>query len=128
MKVAAYLHLKYEAKELIKIYQKVLSAEVKRIYPYEEGVADNPSLLGKVFHAELVVGDLNLYVADTGIEPNFSSTKFVIEINDNEHAEANLTGLSDDGLLVNDLKKLSYGSTIGTVRDRFGITWDVVVC
>lgn len=106
----------------------VLEAEIMLESHFEEGMADDPNLLGKIFHAELKIADLNLYVADTGVKPDFSSTKFVVETQNKEQVESFLIGLSKGGKLISDLQKMPYGPTIGTVEDKFGITWDIVVC
>lgn len=128
MKVATYLDLKYDAEEFIIECQKVFGAEIMLKSHFDAGMTDDRKLLGKIFHAEMRIGDLNLYVADIGKEPNFSSTKFVVEIQSIEQAEIYLRSLSEDGKLISELQKLPYGPTIGTAEDKFGVTWDIVVC
>lgn len=128
MKVAAYLNFEFEAEAFIIMCKDVLGAEIMLDSRFEDGMADDPNLLGKIFHAELKIADLNLYVADTGVKSVFSSTKFVVETQNKEQAETFLIGLSKDGKLISDLQKMPYGPTIGTVEDKFGITWDIVVC
>jgi PhnB protein len=128
LKTAAYLELKNNAKDLIETYQSIFSAEIILEYQYNENMTNEKSLVGKIFHAEMKIGDLNLYVSDSGVEPSFQSIKFVAEISDPSEARRCFESLSVEGKIISDFKKLSIGPTIGTVEDKFGIRWDIVIC
>ena len=49
-------------------------------------MTQDPEMLGKIFHAELKIGDMNLYLADSGVEPSYPSMNFVVEINEGSEA------------------------------------------
>ncbi len=90
-------------------------------------MTQDTELLGRIFHAELKIGDLNLYLADTGVEPDFSAIKFVSETSDEEEAHQIFTALADEGQILSDFEKMSFGPTIAAVQDKFGIKWNIVI-
>ena len=114
MKVATYLDFKDNAKVAIQTYQAIFGAEVVCEYFYDENMTQDQELLGKVFHAELKIGDLNLYLCDVGKAPSFPSMKFVVEIRDESEA-------------LHDFEKMPYGPVIAQAQDQFGIRWEVVI-
>jgi len=128
MKAAVYLHAKLNAQEMIDTYKAIFPAEVVMNSPYEKGMTQNTALIGKVFHAELKIGDLNLYLADTDKDPDFSSIDLIAEINDEVQAHQIFDLLADGGEVVSPFTKMPFGPTIGLVKDKFGIRWDIVIC
>ena len=93
MKAATYLDFNHNAKDAIETYKTIFGAEVVCEYYYDESTTQDQDLLGRIFHAELKIGDLNLYVSDSGKEPSFSSVKFVVEIRDEVEARTGLENL-----------------------------------
>jgi PhnB protein len=128
MKAAVYLHAKLNAQEMIDAYKAIFPADVMMNSPYEKCMTQNTALIGKVFHAELKIGDLNLYLADTGKDPDFSSIDLIAEINDEVKAHRIFDQLSEGGEVVSSFTKMPFGPTIGLVKDKFGIKWDIVIC
>lgn len=128
MKTATYLLFNNDAKQAVETYKTVFGAEVVRQHLFEEGMTENPALLGKVFHAELKIGDLNLYLCDTDQEPSFESIKFVVEISDESVAREQLSQIAKHGKIIQDFKKMPYGPTIAQAQDQFGIKWELVIC
>jgi PhnB protein len=128
MKAAAYLLFKNDAKEAIDTYKFIFEAEVIQEHLFQEGMTDNPALIGKIFHAELKIGDLNLYLCDTEQNASFEAIKFVVETSDEDLAQAHFSKLSKHGKIIQDFTKMPYGPTIGEAIDKFGIKWDIVIC
>jgi PhnB protein len=128
MKVATYLNFNLNAQDVIDSYTTIFDAKVVLNMPYEEGMTETPALMGKVFHAELEIGDLNLYLADTGKEPDFSSVKLVAEISDADKAHQVFEQLAEGGKVLNPFEKMPFGPTIADVQDKFGIMWNIVIC
>lgn len=128
MKVATYLEFNLNATEVIETYQEVFNAELLLEYRFDEHMTDDEALVGKIFHAELKIGDLNLYLSDTNKSPSFNSMKFVVEITDKVEAKTCFDKLSRDGKVLSEFKKMSFGPEIAQVEDRFGLRWDIVVC
>ena len=128
MKVATYLEFKDNANEVIETYQSVLGAEILLKYVYDEDMTDDPALIGKIFHAELKIGDLNLYLCDSGVEPSFESIKLVTEIQDEAKAHEIFERLAVGGKVIREFTEMSFGPTIADVEDMFGIKWNIVIC
>jgi uncharacterized glyoxalase superfamily protein PhnB len=127
MKVAPYLHFKDKAQEATEIYQSIFEAKVINQYKYKEGMTENPALIGKIFHAELIIGDLNLYLCDTDQTASFESLKFLMEISDKDQAHF-FSKLSTHGEIIQGFTKMHYGPTNGKVEDKFGVKWHIVIC
>ena len=127
MKAAAYLNFKHNSKEVIKAYQEIFNAEVISEYFYDETMTQDQALIGKVYHAELKLGDLNLYLSDLGKDPSCDSQEFVVEFADESKAHECFKKLARDGEVISDFQKLPIGPKIAQVRDKFGIIWGVVI-
>ncbi len=128
MKAATYIHFKHNAKEAIHAYKAVFGAEVVSEYVYDNNMTQDQELLGKVFHAELRLGDLNLYLADSGADPAFPSTEFVVEFREKERAHKCFADLVQIGTVLSDFESMPYGPTIARAKDQFGIVWNIVIC
>ena len=87
-----------------------------------------PQLLGKIFHAELKIGDLNLYISNEEQQPSFDSIKFVAEIFLEGQAHFCFEKIVKNGKLISGFTKMPYGPTIAEADDQFGIRWNVVIC
>jgi uncharacterized glyoxalase superfamily protein PhnB len=127
MKAATYLYFKGQAKEVIEAYQTLFRAEVVCEYFYTEEMTQNPELYGKVFHAELKIGGLNLYLADWDKDSAFPSTKFVLEFPNEDEARACLEKITRTGKLVHDFCTVPGGPTYAGAEDPFGIEWNIVI-
>ena len=128
MKIATYLEFKDNAKAVMETYQAIFNAEVVLEYLYDAEMTDDPAMVGKVFHAELEMGDQNLYLCDSGVEPAFPSTKLVVETEDEGKAKEIFTKLAKGGKVIREFTKMSFGPTIADVEDKFGIKWNIVIC
>lgn len=128
MKVATYLEFKHNAKEAIETYKAIFNAEVTFEYFYDEKMTLDPEMVGKVYHAEMKIGDLNLYISDSGVEPSFTSMRFVVEIPEEAKARQIYEELAQGGKIISDFVKIPIGPTIAHVVDKFGIHWNIVIC
>lgn len=128
MNVATYLNFKHNAKEVIDAYKEIFNAEVICEYFYDENLTQDQVLIGKVYHAEMKLGDMNLYLSDLGKDPSFDLLKFVIEFSEESKAHECFEKLAQEGVVLSDFQKLPIGPMIAQVRDKFGVIWDVVIC
>jgi len=128
MKAATYLEFKHNAREVIQTYESIFEAEIVCQYDFTADMTQNQELVGKIFHAELKIGDLNLYLSDSGVAPDFSSIKFVVEFRDEEGAHQCFEKLVQHGKAIRDFEKMPFGPTIAQAKDKFGIKWEVVIC
>lgn len=128
MKVATYLYFNHNAKEAIETYKAIFGAELVCEYLYNDNMTQSQELIGKIFHAELKIGDLNLYVADSDEETSLSSVRFVVEFSEESDARECLDRIAQNGHVVSDFERMPFGPTIAQAQDKFGVTWDVVIC
>lgn len=127
MKVATYLNFNLNAQDVIDSYKAIFNATEAMKMLFEEGMTDNPALVGKVFHAELKISNLNLYLSDTGIEPDFSSIQLAAEFSDSEKAHQVFERLAEGGKIISPFEEMSFGPTIASVQDKFGVTWALII-
>lgn len=128
MKTATYLEFIDNAKEVVETYHDVFGAEIVREHFYTAGMTGDPNLIGKVFHAELKIGDLNLYLCDTGKALSLDGLKFVVEIQDESEARECFRRLVEHGREISGFRKMPYGPMVAQAEDKFGINWEVVIC
>ncbi len=126
MKFALYLHMDGRAEELMDHYIEVFDGEELFRMHYTQEVTEDENLLGKIFHAEMILGEFRIYVTDSkGKVDNIYN--LVFETESLEQAKDVLHKLSKGGTLNRDMTLMSYGPMIGSVVDRFGVEWDIVV-
>lgn len=128
MKTAVYLNFELNAKEVIESYKSIFNAEVICEYIFTDKMVANRKMIGKIYHAELKIGDLDLYICDTGQIPAFPSIKFVLEIPDKKEADKYFERVVESGEKISDFTKIPFGPIIAEAKDKFGIIWDIVVC
>jgi PhnB protein len=128
MKAATYLDFKHNAREAIETYKAILGAEVVLQVLYDETMSWDKQLVGRIYHAELKIGDMNLYLSDSGKSPSFDSVSFVLEITDEKEARRVFEGLAQGGRVISDFKINPVGPTIAQVQDKVGVKWQVVIC
>lgn len=127
MKFALYMHMNGRAEEIMETYISIFGGKELMRTVYTEEMTDNPELIGKIFHAEIKIGDFLLYVTDSkGKVENLYN--LVYEVESLENAKDILHKLAEGGELQREMTKMPYGPTIGSVKDKFGIEWDVVAC
>ena len=80
MKAAVYMVFRHNAKEVIETYQRIFDAKIVCEHIFTEEVNPSEGLLGKIFHAELKIGDMNLYLSDSDEKPSLSSMTFKLAL------------------------------------------------
>lgn len=106
--------------EAVEFYEKTLGAEV---------VMSMPSPDGKVFHAEIKVGNARIMMGGTNPSCDSKSAQslggspvsFYVYVEDVEaaFAKAKTGGMVEKEALVD----MPWGDRMGTLRDSFGIDW-----
>jgi len=130
MKIATYIELPGNTAEAIDFYQDLFNATLIRKEVFEETMTSEPTLVGKVFHAELELNGFYLYFCDSLADRDYTNQayKITMECDTLEQSESYFTALKQGGIVTEDFRKMPWGMYHGTVRDRFGITWDIVFC
>ncbi|XMB86136.1 VOC family protein [Mycoplasmatota bacterium WC44] len=129
MKLALYIKLKDNTEEVFNFYKKLFDAEEICMHKYNEYMTKDESKFGKVFHAEMKIKDsLYLYMGDSFKEQVPNAYKIVLEVPSLKEANDYFNSLREDGDTLSEMTKMPYGPTIGEVKDKFGITWNIVAC
>jgi PhnB protein len=130
MKIATYVNLNGNCEEAVDYYQKLFNATLIRKTLVEDYMTDKKELVGKVFHAELLIKGFYLYFSDSLDVYDYANQayKITMECDTLEEAETYFDTLKKGGVVNEDFMKLPWGMYMGNVRDRFDVTWDIVFC
>lgn len=130
MKIATYLKFNGKCEEAFNFYKKIFKADEICSYKFDQNMTKEVNLIGKIFHAELKIEDFYIYMCDTLEDLNYQKQpyKITMECNALDQANEYFNYLKDKGLILSPLEKKPWGIYVGEVRDRFGITWDIVYC
>jgi PhnB protein len=133
MTLNPYLHFDGNAEEALHFYSKVFGTEgtVSRYGDDEEAMKHTPAeFKDKIMHAELPVGDMRLFLSDSG--PMGSPTKGsdVSLALSGTQADADklneyFVKLCEGGKVDVPLTKASWGDTFGMLHDKYGFGWFV---
>jgi PhnB protein len=135
IRVNPYLNLDGTTKEAVYFYEKALGGKVVNIVTFGEMPADPNYALpegakDRVMHALLQVGDAELMFSDTfpGM-PHQPGDTVQIAIHPSEEARARemFAALSDGGQVIMPLQKTDWSPLYGSVRDKFGVVFQVNV-
>ena len=106
--------------EAMEFYKGIFGGELD-ITPNEDGKT--------VMHAALHGGDIELMASDgtrtTPYEPSFIS--LTIGGDDEKRLTEIFSQLAEGGEVTSDLKTESWGDTFGSLTDKFGVDWQVVI-
>ncbi len=135
MTIQPYLYFAGRADEAIALYQKVFGAELQMLLRFKESLDSipegtiAPGWESMIMHASLKIGD-SILLASDGCGPNnpgfsgFSLTYVAKDAGDADHAFAQL---ADGGKIKMPQGKTFFSPRFGTVEDRFGVLWNVIV-
>jgi PhnB protein len=135
VKVEPYLFLDGRCEEALEFYRRTLRAEVTTLMrfkdspePQQPGMVP-PGSENKVMHASFRVGDSTLMASDGRClgKPNFQGFSLSITVPNDAEAERLFAALGDGGQVQMPITKTFFSSRFGTVADRFGVSWMVIV-
>ena len=119
--------------EAIELYKKAFNCTVRCLLHYSDAVNNgweqpNPELDRRVYHSEILFGDQEVRFCDCSMEEAELSQKVVqaVSFDTAEEVEASFTILSEGGEVIQPLSRPPFLVIIGTVRDKFGIQWQLV--
>ncbi|MCS0504677.1 VOC family protein [Ancylobacter mangrovi] len=135
MNVQAYLMFNGRAEEAIAFYGKVLGAEVTMLLRFREAPEPPPPGMtpdgwdDKIMHASFRVGEVELMASD-GCQSGggtFQGISLALSVASTEEAEAKFAALAEGGTVTMPLAKTFFSPSFGTLTDRFGVSWMVLV-
>jgi len=135
MNVQAYLMFNGRTEEAIAFYKKAVGAEVTMLMRFREAPDQPPPGMipdnwgDKIMHSSFKVGDAELMASD-GCQSDgtaFAGISLALSVASPEEAEAKFTALADGGQVTMPLMKTFFSPSFGTLTDRFGVSWMIVV-
>ena len=133
--VQAYLFFNGTCEQALEFYKKAIGAEVQFTMRYKESPEPPPPGMhppgseNKIMHACFKIGDTRVYASDGRCsgQPNFQGFSLSIGVADERQADKLFAGLKEGGEVVLPLTKTFFSPRFGMVKDRFGVSWMVIV-
>jgi PhnB protein len=135
MQVQSYLIFNGRTEEAIQFYQKAIGAEVEMMLRFKDSPEPMPPGMvppgaeNKVLHSSFKIGDTVVMASDGGCTGATGFQGFSLTLNVADEAEAKRTfnALADGGKVEMPLGKTFFSPCFGTLADRFGVNWMVIV-
>ena len=132
MQVQPYLFFEGRCVEAIEFYKKALGAEVTALMRWKDGPpgscpeGSDPEL---VMHSAMRIGETTVMAAD-GMKagtPKFEGFSLTIVLASDAEAARRFGALGEGGQVQQPLMKTFFSSSFGMVKDRFGVSWMIMV-
>lgn len=130
--IIPYLSFKGSCEEAIDTYIKAFGGEIYFMSRWSEDTYEvTPEQIGKVMHAEFVIGNTRMAGGDTfNCADVNTDIKLMIHLDSEEEALKAVALLAEGGAVLSPLKphpKPDDGGCGSLVKDRFGFTW-IITC
>jgi PhnB protein len=135
MLVQPYLMFGGRCQEAIEFYRDAVGAEVQMVMRFKEAPEQPPPGMipdnwgDKVMHSAFKIGD-TLIMASDGCQSTgtgFEGISLALSVANPAEAEMKFAALSQGGQVTMPLAKTFFSPAFGTLNDRFGVSWMVVV-
>ena len=132
MQVQPYLNFDGRCEEALEFYKSALGAEVTALMRCKEAPDPRmikPGLEDKVLHSSFRVGDSTIMASDGYCQgkPEFRGISLTIIVPEEAEAKRIFAALGDGGEVRMPLAKTFFSPLFGTVADRFGVSWMIIV-
>jgi len=125
------IHFNGNCDEAIAFYKEALSAEIKEINyakdaPQDSGMDELPPNF--IMHSEVIIYGMKFSLTD-GAEtpPTIGNFSYMINYDTAEEVTATFNKLAVDGKVETPLDTTFWSHLYGSVIDRFGVNWQVMV-
>jgi len=135
MNVQPYLMFNGRTEEAIAFYRQAVGAEVTALMRFREAPEPPPPGMipddwgDKIMHSSFKIGAAELMASD-GCQSEgagFAGISLALSVATPGEAEAAFAALSEGGEVTMPLTKTFFSPAFGTLTDRFGVSWMVVV-
>ncbi len=135
MFVQPYLQFEGRAEEAIAFYTKAIGAKTQMLMRFKESPEPMPPGMlppgaeNKVMHGAFHVGDSLIMASDGNCsgKANFGGFSLTITAKDDAEAKKLFAALGEGGQVNMPLTKTFFASSFGSLVDRFGVNWMVIV-
>lgn len=134
MKFIQKLCFNGETEEALDVYKLAFGCTVKSLLHYSDAVKNgwelpDEAMASLVYHSEIMFGEQEVRMDDLSEETEVRLTKEVLHIigfDKAEEVEKAFFVLSEGGEIIKPLERPPYMVIIGTVKDRFGVKWELM--
>ncbi len=134
MKFIQKLCFSGETEEALEEYKKAFGCTIKNLLHYSDALKNgwerpDEAKESLVYHSEIMFGEQEVRMNDLSDEVEVELTRKVIHIigfDTVEEVEKAFSILSDGGEVIRPLERPPYMLIIGTVKDRFGVKWELM--
>ncbi len=134
MKLIQQLCFSGQTEEALVEYKQAFGCTVRSLIYYSDAVKNgweqpDETKESLVYHSEIMFGDQEVRMTDLSDEDNVNLTKkvnHIIGFDTEEEVERAFSVLSVGGEVIKPLERPPYMVIIGTVKDRFGVQWELM--
>jgi len=134
MQVQPYLFFNGRCEEAAEFYRDNLGAQITAVMrfnemPASEGPVIPPGLENKIMHMNVQMGDTTVMMSD-GMscgETKFEGFSLTLNVPNDAEAERLFALLAESGEIQMPMAQTFFASRFGTLADRFGVSWIVIV-
>jgi PhnB protein len=135
MQIQPYLFFDGRCEAALEFYRGALGAEVTMLMrfkdspePQEPGMVP-PGAGQKVMHASFRIGETTVLASDgrCGGRPSLQGFSLSLTVSSESEADRVFASLADGGQVQMPLTKTFFSPRFGSVTDRFGVSWMVLV-
>jgi PhnB protein len=134
MKFIQQLCFSGEAEEALEVYKRAFGCTVRSLLHYSDAVKNdweqpNETKESLVYHSEIMFGEQEVRMNDMSDEVKVKLTKEVLHIvgfDTEKEVEKAFLVLCEGGEVIKPLERPPYMVIIGSVRDRFGVQWELM--
>ena len=129
--IIPYLTFAGDCEEAVQTYMQAFGGEIFYLSRWSEQTAALPEQIGKVMHAEFLLGGTRMSAGDSAdaLKGN-AAIKLMVHMGSKDEAENAIAALSEGGSILSPLQPHPAPDDAGcgsVTKDRFGYTW-IITC
>ncbi len=132
--VMPYLFFDGRCEEALSFYSTTLGAKIDDIYRFKDSPEPlpagmlKPGFENKVMHTSFNIRGTTIMASDgMGEKTGFSGFSLSLSVDSETEAKHVFSKLSEGGEIQKPLAKTFYSPCFGMLKDRFGISWMIIV-
>ena len=130
--IEPYIYFNGNAKQAIDFYERIFKGEDKQIMYYKD-VPENPefkipdSMRERVLHSEMTISSTKVHFSDAQNEMTpGNNISFAMQFDTPQEVRDKFNALKDGGEILMELAPQFFSPMYGWVRDKFGISWQLI--
>lgn len=135
MRIQPYLSFNGHCEEALNFYRDQLGAEILVLMRFKDSPEPPPDgalpagMQDKVMHSSIRIGDSEIMATDGECSgtAGFQGISLTLSVSDDAEARQRFEALANGGQVTMPLGRTFFSPSFGIVKDRFGVTWMVIV-